>query len=134
METHEPAPAVTPPVVVLAILNALLFAAGALLHIGIGIGPIDEPASRPAMMLEVAGAIFLGLATMGVFTAASWARRLATFANTFALVAVVAVSMLLGLDEERSAAGLKFIQVLRVVCASASLLILYHSGQDRRAG
>lgn len=79
MTSPHAAPAVTAPVAVLAILNAALFAIGAMLHVGVAIGPIAEPVSVPAMMLEVVTTIVLALATMGIFTAASWARRLASF-------------------------------------------------------
>ena len=134
MATEHRAPVVSAPTAVLMIVNAALFAIGALMHIGVAIGPIEEPASAPAMMLEVVATIVLGLATMGIFTSATWARRLASFANTFALVAVAAIAMLLGLDQERSAAELKFIQVIRVVLAATALLLLYQTGQRAQSG
>jgi hypothetical protein len=120
--------AISLPVVILAIANAVLFALGALLHVGLRVMPIDEPVAIPVTVLEALGGLLLALAAIGSFTSAAWSRRVARFANTFAIVVVLAVAMLLALDGERSAAPIKTMQVLRVVFASVSLLFLYHSG------
>jgi hypothetical protein len=130
--SEDPSAPVTRPVAVLAFVNALSFATGALLHAGVQIGAMEEPIVRPAMVLQVVAAILLMLVTMGAFTDAPWARRLGRFANTFALVTVAAVAMLIGLDGARNSAGLKAMQVIRVILAAASLLTLYHSGQRAR--
>lgn len=131
MSSADSGPAVSAPVGLLLVANAVLFALGAMLHGGAELGAVSEPASVPAMALEVASTLLLALATIGLFTPAEWARRVARFANTFAIVTVVAVSMLLGLDGERSSASMKAMQVLRVVFATVSLLMLYHQAQRR---
>jgi len=122
------------PVVMLAVANAVLFAVGALLHSGVPIGPIEESVNVAVTGLEAIGGLLLVLATIGLFTAADWSRRLARFANTFAIASVAAVAMLLALDDDRSAAPVKAMQVLRVLFASVSLLLLYHNGRNQAAG
>lgn len=132
MDSTPRFPAVTPPVAILTIVNAVLFAIGALLHIGVQVGPLDEAVSVPVMILEISGSMILGLATMGIFTGAAWARRLAAFANAFAILAVVAIVMLVGVDTMRVFSGGNLLKAARVILAAISLVLIYQPGRARR--
>lgn len=122
-----PPPAVPIPVGMLAMANAAMFAIGALLHGGIAVVPVDEPELMGTMMLEAGCALLLVVAVGGMFTDAQRARRWAAVANTCVIVAVIAVAMLLGLDDLQSSSFVKTMQLLRLVFAVLSLLILHHS-------
>ena len=117
----------------LALANAALFLAGGLLHAGVEIAPVAEPPLGSAVALELAAVGLLGAASLGAVVNAAWARAWMRFANLFALVAVAAVAMLLGLDGERSTGLVKGMQLLRVIFAALSLLMLYHAGHGRSA-
>lgn len=118
-------PAVSPPVAILTSVNAVLFAIGAILHIGVSMGALDEPVSVPVMILEIVCAMVLGLATMGIFTRAAWARRLAVFANAFAIVGVIGIVLLAGVDTMRIFSGGNLVKAARLILAAVSLMLLY---------
>ena len=121
--------AVPIPVVMLALANAVLFGLGSGLHLGVEMVAVDEPETMTGAGLEMAATGLLAAGALGAAADAKWGRKVVGFANTFAIVAVAAVAMLLGLDDVRSSGLVKAMQVLRVAFATLSLLMLYHSGR-----
>jgi hypothetical protein len=115
---------VSGPVALFTYLNGALFGLGAITHIGVPIGPLQEPAVVPAMMIEALCTIVIAVATMGFFTRAAWARRLALFSHSFALLGSAMVAVILALDAEGTSGAGKVLQTFRAAVALVCVVML----------
>jgi len=115
---------VSGPVALLTYFNGVLFGFGAITHIGVPIGPWQEPTVVPVMMIEALCTIVIAVATMGFFTRAAWARRLALFSHSFALLGAAMVAVMLALDAEGTSAAGKILQAVRAAVALACIVLL----------